>query len=788
MDPVDELILGSLFKPAVVPPRAVVASTTISEPAVAPEPTPTPVPVILEPITPPDIVVTPPSPVLVSERPAEVIQVVEDDGIPPSNADELAPEPLPTEELLETVTVPSVPAPAVIPQPQWVVRDLAVSEFEWDSESDLDSEPETEPASASVSPVVCQPDEDYEGLGLLIEAWHLSVPKQQSVVENRVLSSPLVPVSTAPMSSADDLTPSVDDLMEVSVATMDPVSAPVSWDDDVEMEEDLSVLPIAGPECNGVASRSFDQDVSMTDAEVATTVQAGSSDDQQMHDGDDSHQVWMPEEPPAVLSSDMELCPQQLHETGAFNEQVVPSFSFGNQQPNWQVSSVVDSQFTFGTTVPSSFDFGNMLPSSVTFGNSTPSFAPQLHGPEHDMIDAPPQPDTVLIHPEGPVVNFVSHVQSYEVEMDDIYGVDYPVGYSGPQQQQPPIFAQQPTTSDSVLVPDTIEEAMESWSAYPYPGMSNNVVQPMVPEADMGIVTTEFNIQMGSGAPMLPAPVFQAVDTIVPPVSLEQSPAVPVTAPAAPEFDASVLDPALFSTGSVAMPPTPAATPGISPAVQQPAVQPGPATDEESDDERYSSAVEFSQWTRLMQPRTRSAQAVVPEAPEVHTEPEFVAPSFVPAVNDGMDDRPLVLSPPGSVALSPASPAQTPSPSPAPASGIFNAPALQIAVPANAPGSEAQFYRRRARKQDPSRLLPLQLRNTTARQPGATMVSRQEMEWRRAKGLEEARAALEEAQKSTESVLKKEQRQLRDLLEQGKIDVGEYHRRLRELEARNKDA
>lgn len=35
-----------------------------------------------------------------------------------------------------------------------------------------------------------------------------------------------------------------------------------------------------------------------------------------------------------------------------------------------------------------------------------------------------------------------------------------------------------------------------------------------------------------------------------------------------------------------------------------------------------------------------------PEAPEVHTEPEMAAPSFTPDVDDGADNGPLVLSPP----------------------------------------------------------------------------------------------------------------------------------------------
>lgn len=101
-DAADEQILGSLFVPAVSSPRAVVAPNPIPEPVVVTEPTPVAPEVELIPaemtFTLPDIVITsptePPSPVLVSERLVEVSQVAEDDGIPSSNADELAPEPL----------------------------------------------------------------------------------------------------------------------------------------------------------------------------------------------------------------------------------------------------------------------------------------------------------------------------------------------------------------------------------------------------------------------------------------------------------------------------------------------------------------------------------------------------------------------------------------------------------------------------------------------------------------------------------------------------------------------
>lgn len=282
-----------------------------------------------------------------------------------------------------------------------------MSEPEWDSESESESEPEIEPVSPSVS----EPDEAYEGLVLLIEAWHYSVPEQQAVVENRVLSPVLVPVSTADMSSANDHIPFVDESVEASIF-LEPVSAAIPSDDDVEMEEDLTVLPIAGPEFNRVASLSSDEDLPMADEEVVTTVQSGLSDDQHMHDGNDGHQVWMPEAPPAISTSDMELCPQQFPETGAFNEQVVPDFSFGTQQPNWQVSSVVANQFTFGTTVPSTFNFGNPMS----------SYVPQLQGPEHDMADVPSQPDMVSTHFGGPMVNLTSPVGFVEADtiMDDI--------------------------------------------------------------------------------------------------------------------------------------------------------------------------------------------------------------------------------------------------------------------------------------------------------------------------------------------------------------------------------
>ncbi|KAK3953502.1 hypothetical protein QBC32DRAFT_209878 [Pseudoneurospora amorphoporcata] len=649
-DPVDEQILGSAFEPAVSSPRAVVAPTPISEPVVTTEPTPTPVAPALELIhaemmlTLPDIVITPPTPVFVPETPAVASQVVDDNGIPSSNADELVPESILTEtHILDIVTVPSVLAPTVAPQPQLVAQNLAVSELE------------IEPLSRCLerafgfSPSVFEHDRAFEGLILSFGAWHLSVQEQQTVVENGVLSPLLVPVSTAHMSSADDLIPSVDESME-------PVSAAISLDDDdVDMEEDLSVLPIAGPEFNGVASLSSDRDLSMTD-EVATKVQSGLSDDQHMHDGNDSHQVWMPEEPSAV-SSDMELCPQQFPETGAFSEQVVPAtFSFGTQQqPDWPFSSVVDSQFTFG--------------------NPMPSFVPQLQGPEHDMADAPPQPGMVSTHFERPMVNLTSPVDSFEADtsMEDIYGYEpLPVFSGHQQQQQPSVFFRQPTpaTSDYVPVPDTIEVAME----YLDPEMLTHVVAPMAFQPSPVPVTIEFDMGLDTSTPAL-----QAVDTIVSPVSPEQSRVVSDIAPA--ESDDSVLDSRLFEPIGI--------SPGVEQQPEQAVSQPDPAVDE-LQDVREHNPEEYPD---------------VPEAPEVNTEPEMAAPSFIPDVDDGVDNGPLVLSRPATptpdkswhhelFGTSPLGPAQTPpnrSLTPPPPFNFTNA-TFQPVLPAGAPAFTTQSF------------------------------------------------------------------------------------------------
>lgn len=578
--------------------KPVVAKTHISEPVVTTEPTVAPEPILAVKLTPPEIVITPPSPVLVPEIPAEA-QVVVDNGIS-SMPDKLAPEPILTEKpIREIVTAPSVPSSSVVPQLQLGERDT-VSE------------------------------QEIEVLRLRFEDWRISPSvdasasvDEQKTVGNGVQSPLQVPVLTTLASPADDPLPSV----------VHSVSARPS-DDDVEMEEDSSVLSLAGPEFNGVALSS-DGDLSMTDInEVATTVHAGLSDDQHMQDGDDSHQVWMHEESP-VVSSDMELFPpQQSPETVVFGGQVVPLVSFGFQQPSWQFSSVFNGQPT-----NFNFDFTSTMPSLV-----------QPQNVEHDMTDAP-QPDMVLTPFERPMVEMTSPVDSFQADttMEGHFDYPAPLAFSPGQQQQPWNFVQQPTpaTSDRVPVSDTIDFDMEE-SVYPDLDTLKNVVSPMAPQPSPVSVTTESDMGLGT-------PAHQAVDNVVhvSPVAPEQKPVVSDIT----EFSNDLVDPRLF--GPIDMP-----TQGIAPAVEQPTEQvvpqqqleqavsqPGPATDEFPGVEACNLE-EFAKLQALLEQDAEEAtqQSEYPDLPEpaeVNQTPEVVSPSFAPDVDDGASNGSLVLSPPG---------------------------------------------------------------------------------------------------------------------------------------------
>ncbi|KAJ4408668.1 hypothetical protein N0V85_004199 [Neurospora sp. IMI 360204] len=596
---------------AVAVSKPVVAKTHISEPVVRTEPSVAPEPILAVKLTPPEIVITPPSPVLApqTEIPAEA-QVVVDNGIS-SMPDKLAPEPT-----REIVTAPSVPTSSVVSQLQLGVRDT-VSE------------------------------QEIEVLRLRFEDWQISPSVDESAsvddqktVGNGVQSPLQVPVLTTLASPADDLLPSVVVSVEDSIV-MEPVSARPS-DDDVEMEEDLSVLSLAGPEFNGVAL---------------------SSDDQHMQDGDDSHQVWMHEESP-VVSSDMELFPpQQSPETVVFGGQVVPLVSFDFQQPSWQFSSVFDGQFNF----------------------TTPSLV-QPQGPEHDMVDAP-QPDMVLTPFEGPMVDMTSPADSFQADTTMEGHFDYPAppAFSPGQQQQPWNFVQQPTpaTSDRVPVSDTID--FDMGSVYPDINTLNNVVSPMAPQPSPVSVTTESDMGLGT-------PAHQAV---VSPVAPEQKPVVSDIT----EFSNDLVDPQLF--GPIDMP-----TQGIAPAVEQPTEQvvsqPVPAADEFPGVEECNPE-EFAKLQALLEQDAEEANREseypdLPEPAEVNQTPEVASPSFTPDVDDGASDSPLVLSPPGTprswdhslfgspppVFSAPTPPNRSPTPPP-PAGLDFTNATFQPILPVGAP-------------------------------------------------------------------------------------------------------
>ncbi|KAK3496715.1 uncharacterized protein B0T23DRAFT_309622 [Neurospora hispaniola] len=619
----EEMVPESLMAVAVSRPAAV-AEAPISEPVVITEPSVAPEPIHAEmKLTPPEIVITPPSPVLVSRT------IVEDritgSGIS-SMPDKLAPEPILTEKpIQEIVTVSSVP-PSVVSQ-------LQLSERNTVSEQEI------------------------EDLRLRLEVLRISPSvavstsvDEQKTVGNGVQSPLQVPVLATLASPADDLVPSVVDSVEDSVL-MEPVSARPS-DDDVDMGEDSSVLSLAGLVSNGVAHSevSPDHDLAMTDIEVATTVNAGLSDDQQMQDGDDSHQDWMHEESP-IVSSDMELFPpQQSPETIVFGGQAVQLVPLGSQQPIWQLPSV----FPEGQT---DFNFEFTMPSLI-----------QPQNVEHDMVDVP-QSDMVTTFSEYPMVEMTSPFNFVQTDTTMEGHFDYPAppALTPGQQQQPWNIVEQPTaaTFDRVLVSDTID-----FNMLVDPNLDNmfdNVVSPMAPQPSPVSVTAE----SGMG---LVTPASQAVDNRASPVTSEQR---PVVADILPEFDINSVHPDLRYVDT---PLDVAVTQGIAPAVEQPSEQDVPQQQPEQEVSQSAPATDEYPGVEVCEPEAWAQLQVLqnyvlehdaeennwqseypdlpqpsaseyPEPPEHPAEidqtQEMGSPTFTPDVDDGASNGSLVLSPPG---------------------------------------------------------------------------------------------------------------------------------------------
>lgn len=619
----EEMVPESLMAVA-VPRPAAVAEAPISEPVVVTEPTVAPEPIHAEiELTPPEIVITPPSPVLVPRIIAE--DQVAGSGIS-SMPDKLAPKPILTEKpIREIVTVSSVPSS--------VVSQLQLSERNTVSEQEI------------------------EDLRLRLEVLRISPSvavstsvDEQKTVGNGVQSPLQVPVLTTLASPADDLVPSVVDSVEDSIL-MEPVSARPS-DDDVDMSEDSSVLSLAGPVSNGVAHSevSPDRDLAMTDIEVATTVNAGLSDDQQMQDGDDSHQDWMHEESP-VVSSDMELFPpQQSPETVVFGGQAVQLVPLDSQQPIWQLPSV----FPEGQT---DFNFEFTMPSLI-----------QPQNFEHDMVDVP-QSDMVTTFFENPMVEMASPFNSIQTDTTMEGHFDYPAppAFTPGQQQQPWNIVEQPTaaTSDRVLVSDTID-----FNMLVDPNLDNmfdNVVSPMAPQPSPVSVTAE----SGMG---LVTPTSQAVDNQASPVISEQ---MPVVADILPEFDINSIHPDLRYVDT---PLDVAVTQGIAPVVEQSSEQDVPQQQPEQEVSQSAPATgeypgvevcEPEMWAQLQvlqnyvlehDAEENNSQSEYPDLPqqsdleypeppehpaEVDQMQELGSPTVTPDVDDGASNGSLVLSPPG---------------------------------------------------------------------------------------------------------------------------------------------
>lgn len=594
--------------PALVASRPVVTSTPTPQPVVTTEPTVSPEPILAVQLTPPEIAITPPSPVLVPKTSVEAVRDVIDEAIP-GLPKLLAPKAI----IQEIVTVPSVPAAPVVPQLQWVARDLTVSEQEMDD------------------------------IMLQLEKWHVSTPvavfaapavNEQDATGNAVLSPVSVPVPTTITSPADDPISSVAPSVEV-FSLPEPVSAS-SLDEDVEMEEDALLVAILD-----VSEPSSDGDLTMTENDVAPAVSVDQSEDHDMQDPDVDHQALL------AVSSDMELCLQHhAPETSIFGGLLDSLVPRAPAQPFWKLTPAFSSgsQAALG---------------GINFASFPVS---QTEAPELDMTDAPlAQASPLFAFGQQQAAATPYHAQvpmATEVEMDEQTYPDsttvHPVPSSMASQPLPlpitPVYASPPSpqaTMDSDMA--LVTPALQIITSTPSPEAPS--LAQLVSSA---LKTNDIPIDPASSKP-IDMPLGLAEPQVASPMAEQPAEQAPEPASELNEYrGVENNDPELWAQFQ-------AANEGFEQHLQQqqeeerqPLEEPIQHSLEEQIDpelqeqlmqafrdyepERDAGVVQQQQESPYSPERT--------EAPEVHQTPPYAQPSFIPNVDEGNNSNPFVLSPP----------------------------------------------------------------------------------------------------------------------------------------------